>query len=221
MDKTNAVSAWLFSGIFDLYVGFSLEEYHFNKQRVFFSTLGLEKILKSCIIYNRAIEYECLAYNKAKSKIEEIAKEYSHYYEKMIKNIKIQPGIRDELDKMLRKKYFVSTDEDGKEKFSVSGKKLIKFLEAIYQESRYPTAVPISNKFKVNKHYNIEPMGSSELIDFIYKICLTIIKHLKVKINLLAKMEKVENYLAPNDKWIRFKNIFFKETNGNIADFFS
>jgi hypothetical protein len=43
MDTTTAVSAWVMSGIFDLYFAFSIEGISFNKQKTFYNAMGLEK----------------------------------------------------------------------------------------------------------------------------------------------------------------------------------
>jgi len=216
MHKETAVSAWVFSGIFDLYVGFYLEAFHLSKPRVFYSTMGLEKILKGYILYENANEYENLPESESLEKIDKIARRYSHKYEKMITEI-IEPKIGQSISKILETDYLLGPD--GSENYK--GRDFLQALSKVYMESRYPTAEPISTNFRANDYFNWDILHSSNLIDFIYNISIEVLKNLKGKVNLIPKMERVEGYLGGTDVWRRFKNIFFAETNGNIADFFN
>ena len=215
MDKTTAVSAWAMSGIFDLYFAFSIEGLSFNKHKTFYNAMGLEKILKAYFISNRSAEYKNLNVDASKRKIEKIAKNYGHNYQKMIKAIKKNSELSANVKAILSKSYMRIN------KISYNGNKFLKALEKIYQESRYPSATPVSRGFVVNKFYEINPINTSALIELIYDVSILILKYLKKDINFIPKISRVENYHSEVDSWIRFKRIFFKESNGDIIRFFN
>ena len=50
MRKQDAVGTWLFSGVWDLYAGFIIDDLYFNKQSVFLTIMGLEMILKAYVL---------------------------------------------------------------------------------------------------------------------------------------------------------------------------
>lgn len=216
MDKDTAVSAWAFSGIFDLYVGFYLEAFHLSKPRVFYSTMGLEKVLKGYVLQEFSHEYENMQESESLNRIESIAKRYSHNYERMIDEI-IEPQIGEPIAKILETDYLVNPDGD----VNYNGRDFLHALYTVYMESRYPSAEPISQNFRANEHFNWDILHSSSLIDFIYNISIEVLKDLKGKVNLIPKMETIEGHLNGIDAWRRFKNIFFAETNGDITDFFN
>jgi len=216
MNKETAVSAWIFSGIFDLYVGFYLEAFHLSKPRVFYSTMGLEKILKGYILHECANEYENLQENESLGRIDRIARRYSHNYERMLNEI-IEPQIGQPITNILDTDYLIGPE--GGENYK--GRDFLEALNKVYMESRYPTVEPISNTFRANDHFNWDILHSSNLIDFIYDMSIEVLKNLKGKVDLVHKAERVEGHLGRTDVWRRFKNIFFRETNGNIIDFFN
>ena len=216
MNKETAVSAWVFSGIFDLYVGFYLEAFHLSKPRVFYSTMGLEKILKGYILNECANEYENLQESESLNRIDRIARRYSHNYERMLNEI-IEPQVGQPITNILEADYLIGPEGDRNYK----GRDFLEALGKVYMESRYPTAEPISDSFRANEYLNWNILHSSNLIDFIYDTSIEVLKDLKGKVNLIPKMERVEESLGGTDVWRRFKNIFFKETNGNIIDFFN
>lgn len=215
MNKTTAVSAWAMSGLFDLYFAFSIEGLSFNKQKVFYNAMGLEKILKAYFISIRSSEYKNLNLNDSKAKIENIAKSYGHQYKNMIKTIKKDKGLKADINAIMKKPYMTINNT------SYSGSNFLKALEKIYQESRYPSAAPVSRSFVANKFFEVDPINSSALIDLIYDLSILILNHLKNQINFLPRIEKIEGYHSEIDAWIRFKRVFFKTTNGDIIQFFT
>lgn len=205
MEKEKVVLSWVRRGIKDFYIGYFLIDDVFLWDAPFFYHQGLEKICKSYILASKASEYESLPEQKAKEKINSLAKQEGHELKRMIKKLIHNNVLNREI---LSKQYLQYT-----------GGNIIEILESAYHECRYPMPETISNQYPIrNEKGQIkghwDPIGSSDPRDFAFEVGLKIIKMIERNFNISIPKEK--NLISPlikNNDWIRFRRIFFKENN--------
>lgn len=141
---------------------------------------------------------------------EELKTRWSHSFKKMLKDIGAIIG-QDKVDAIL------STRFDG-----FTGNQFRNVVERGYMESRYPTANPIYRQFPVKKYSKagaklfLDPLASSGLHKFAYRLSQEILLHLKAVENFSDLKISVEKLLGVEDTGRPFTNLFFK---GDVKKF--
>ena len=200
MDIAHTAETWLFYGICDLYFSFHTQDLVFDNHAAFSGIMALEKHLKGALIFGRGAEFSTLGELKAKAKdkVQSIAKEYGHDFQKMISACNEQFG-EDHLNRIV-----------GQDYGGYNGSQLLIVLKSSYMETRYPTTTNVSSQFPIDKNEGIyhNPLSSSGLHDFIFSICGFIIVNLSPAINenkLLGNVTKQYEHL---ESFSRFKNLY-------------
>ncbi len=139
--------------------------------------------------------------NKAKEKINSLAKGWGHDLEEMIN--KIAGSIGNQIIENITSQSF-----DG-----YTGKQLIKVMQAAYLECRYPVPRHIHEEFPVNGKPDMywEPIASSGIEKFCFTFTRTIITHLKEKFDILIPEDSF-NEILNGEAGVRFRNLFLKDT---------
>jgi hypothetical protein len=174
--------------------------------------MGVEKICKGFLLFHNDSVYEQLSEQCARQRIEEeLRTRWSHSLKKMLKDIGAIIG-QDRMNEVL------STRFDG-----FTGKQFRNVVERGYMESRYPTANPIYRQFPVKNNSAggpklfLDPLGSSGLHKFAYRLSQEILLHLKGVENFSDLKISVEKLLGVEETGRRFTNLFFK---GDVKKYF-
>jgi len=198
MDSKHTAETWLFYGVCDLYFSFHTEDWTFDYHSAFSGIMALEKHLKGALLLHRGSEYSSLEESKAKRKVQSIAKEYGHDFEKMISSCNEYFG-NDTLGGLVRQNY------DG-----YKGSELVKVLRDSYMETRYPTTSQVSSSFPVDVKEGIyhNPLSSSGLHHFIFAICEFIVATLSSAIDIKKLLNNVTQQYNHLESFSRFKNLY-------------
>lgn len=205
MDKHIVVQTWLWRGIEHFYLGFMVEEWRWRRYEPFFDYLGLELFCKAYLLAERSSEYKRLDFQKAKHKIDKIARSLRHGLGEMLKEIDRLIG-GNKISKL------INADYDG-----YAGKRIVIVLEAAYFESRYPMPESISKKFPI-KGTNLcwYPLLSSGLSKFAYAVGRELLYVLKSKDSIGIPKAEIEKAILVSDIGERFCRSFFQ---GNIEKY--
>ena len=205
MNRLDVASEWIYSAISDFYFAFCMQNQKFRMYATFFDIMGVEKICKGFLLFHNTSVYEQLSEQCVRQRIEEELKtRWSHSLKKMLKDIGAIIG-QDKVNDILSARF------DG-----FTGKQFRNVVERGYLESRYPTANPIYRRFPVKKYSKggpklfWDPLGSSGLHNFGYRLSQEILLHLKGVENFSDLKISVENLLGVGDTGRRFTNLFFK-----------
>lgn len=210
MNRIDVTSEWIYSAISDFYFAFYTEDQKFMAYATFFEIMGVEKICKGILLFHNASVYEQLSEQCARQRIEvELKKRWSHSLKKMLKDISTIIG-QNKLNDILLARF------DG-----FTGKEFRNVIEKGYMESRYPAANPIYRQFPVKSAKGgaklfWDPLGSSGLHKFAYRLSQEILLHLKGEESFLDLRKSVEKLLGAEDTGRRFTNLFF---DGNIQKY--
>lgn len=210
MNRIDVSSEWIYSAISDFYFAFCTQHQMFRTYATFFEIMGVEKICKGILLFHNATIYEQLNEQCARERIEEeLKRRWSHSLKKMLKDVAAIVG-QNKLNAILSQNF------DG-----FTGKEFRNVIEMGYMESRYPTANPVYRQFPVKDNYGgaklfWDPLGSSGLHKFAYRLSQEILLHLKGEENFLDLRKSVEKLLVAQDTGRRFKNLFF---DGNIEKY--
>jgi len=188
-------------GFDDLMVEFfPLEKWHYYQP--FFLAQAIEKIIKAYLIGKRASEYEALGFQKAKLKIDEIARSYSHNIRDLINAItESTPEVLELL---------------GKNYDSFSGGDFVKVLSSGYEECRYPVPKSICESYPIKGADGAywDPLASSGLEKFAFDLIAIVFRKIKndygLEISKNNWYEPYRNRISEND-WNRFCNLFFEK----------
>ena len=181
-----------------------MENQKFRMYATFFDIMGVEKICKGILLFHNASVYEQLSEQCARQRIEEELKtRWSHSLKKMLKDIGAIIG-RDKVNNILSARF------DG-----FTGKQFRNVVERGYMESRYPTANPIYRQFPIKGSKGgpklfWDPLGSSGLHKFAYRLSQEILLHLKGAATFPDLGVYVQKLLGVGDTGRRFTNLFFK-----------
>ncbi|OGW80451.1 MAG: hypothetical protein A3C47_05610 [Omnitrophica bacterium RIFCSPHIGHO2_02_FULL_51_18] len=196
-----AVTEWMRYGFDDLMVEFfPLEKWHYYQP--FFLAQAIEKIIKAYLIGKRAGEYETLGFQKAKLKIDEIARSHSHNIRNLINAI--TGSIPEVLDLL------------GKNYDSFSGGDFVKVLSSGYEECRYPVPRSICESYPIKGADDAywDPLASSGLEKFAFDLIAIVFRKIKndygLEISKNNWYEPYRNRISEND-WNRFCNLFFEK----------
>lgn len=198
MDSKHTAETWLFYGVCDLYFSFHTEDFTFDCHSAFSGIMALEKHLKGALLLRRGDEYSSLQENKAKSKVQSIAKGYGHDFEKMISSCNDYFGGNALGD-------LVSQDYDG-----YKGSELVKVLGDSYMETRYPATIQVSSSFPVGKKEGIyyNPLSSPGLHHFIFAICEFVVVTLSPAIDVQKLLSNVTQQYNHLESFSRFRDVY-------------
>ena len=208
IDVNSVVLDWLTMGIEDFFLSFRVGELDkFSRHEPFLNAMGLEMFCKGYLLAVKRTEYENLAVEEAKIKVNDLAKEMRHEVGIMVKEIKEHIG-QGKVQLLLDKKYDVID-----KKFDLTGLKVLKAIEASYFECRYPVPNPFYRKFPVSKlkgSYKAywDPVNSSGLHEFCYELGRVILTDLKVKFDIEIPRSWWNQHIV-GDEGRRFENLFF------------
>ena len=166
--------------------------------------MGVEKICKGILLFYNSSVYEQLSGQSARQRIEEELKtRWSHSLKKMLKDIGPIIG-------QAKVNAILSARFDG-----FTGTQFRNVVERGYMESRYPTANPIYRQFPIKNPKGgsklfWDPLGSSGLHKFAYRLSQEILLHLKGAENFSDLQTSVQKLLGVEDTGRRFTNLFFK-----------
>ena len=158
----NPVEVWVRYGVSDLYFGFINQANAVFRYGTFFYIMAAEKHLKALLLYERKSEYENISnIDSKRKKVDDIARRYSHKFDKMIEDAA-------NIYQSRLEKEFMPTEYLG-----FSKDDLIKAMYEGYMETRYPSALSVSRLFPVKtaKGMYHAPLGSSFFTDFTRLIC--------------------------------------------------
>ena len=204
MNRLDVASEWIYSAISDFYFAFCMQNQKFRMYATFFDIMGVEKICKGILLFHNAPVYEQLSEQCARQRIEEELKtRWSHSLKKMLKDIGAIIG-QDKVNDILSARF------DG-----FTGKQFRNVVERGYMESRYPTANPVYRQFPIKNSKGgpklfWDPLGSSGLHKFAYRLSQEILLHLKGAATFQDLGVCVQKLLAVEDTGRRFTNLFFK-----------
>ncbi len=196
---------WVWYGVEDLYFAFCIEYDPHKPYALFAEIMGLEKILKSYLLFKNGNKYSSLSKNEAYEVIECLVKKWGHSIKRML----------DETSKLLKNDEIKKVKESNYDGYI--GSDLVKAIEAGYMESRYPVYRPIYEQFKikgVDLYQN--PLESSGIKKFIYEICRTILVQLKTEIDLEPIGRDFIKVYGSRESTRRFINLMF---NGDIKNY--
>jgi len=198
MEPVDVVKKWVWCGVEDLYFAFCIEYNPHRSYALFAEIMGLEKILKSYLLFKNGNKYSSLSMAEAQEIIECLVKKWGHSIERMLKET--SQLLDNDTIKIIKDKNY-----DG-----YTGRDLVKAIEAGYMESRYPVARPIYKQFKmkgVDLYY--DPLESSGITKFIYEICRTILIQLKTEIDLAPIGSDFIKVYGSRESTQRFINLIF------------
>ena len=198
MNIAHTSETWLFYGMCDLFFALHTEEWVFDYHSAFSGIMALEKHLKATIILSRGNEFSSLEEGRAKAKVQAIAKEYSHNFEKMISSCNEYFG-DDQFSNLINQNY------DG-----YNGNELCKVLRDSYMETRYPTTTQVSQEFPIDENEGIyhNPLGSSGLHKLIFSVCEFVIVNLSSAIDEDKLLRNVTQQYSHLESFSRFKNLY-------------
>jgi len=163
------IGTWIRYGLSDLYFGYRNQEGEFYRYSVFFHIMAAEKHLKAVLIYANREQYDSLSsFEEKKTKVDSLAREYSHNFKNMIMDV--NSLLEKEMDENLVTEHY-------------SGYKSESLIQAMYEgymETRYPSVRSASRHFPVESAEGMyhDPLGSSFFTDFIEMICVKCWKYL-------------------------------------------
>ncbi|MDD2716781.1 MAG: hypothetical protein PHW04_12885 [Candidatus Wallbacteria bacterium] len=202
LSKEQAVNWWIYHSFLHFVAGKALEEIddvspinsHFEP---YFCYMGIELLCKAFIIAENSASFSSLEFEKAKTKIDEIAKDISHKIEKVIKKIGIDNPNCD-IPSILKTKYD-----------NLSGEEALTCLEAAYIETRYPVPIGIHKKFPLTINIYHDPLNCSAIIDFSYALGRALLFLIKEKHHIFFDETIMGNSVLSSGQWRRFVNLFF------------
>lgn len=198
MDRERVAKTWLFRGLSDLFFAFDSDNPAFEDNARFSEIMGLEKFLKAVLLYQRHAEYEALALDEARQRLNKMAMDYGHKFNVMLKAL-TDAGLRD-IEQIRRNDY------DGYE-----GDQLVHAVEKGYMETRYPVPTPVSDKFPIgNTGFTHDPLSSSGITRFIYAICNACFHELSQKVDFTDMLNQFRETFQHRESFSRFDNSFWE-----------
>lgn len=198
MTPTLVAKTWAYYALSDLYFGFDTDEKEFSDQALFHEIMGLEKFLKSLLLLLEGHQYCHLDDQKAKMKVNCIAKTFGHNIKKMVQRISEKIS-QEDIENIM------ATDFDG-----YSGKDLINAIESGYMETRYPVPRPISDSHPVpNTAYTTDPLGSSGITKCVYCLSNYCFLELRKRIDVRDLVRDFQKNYGHRESFGRFNNLFW------------
>lgn len=200
LTREDVVLAWLRRSISDFFFAFKISG-SFVRYGPFFNYMGFELVCKSYLLGCRASDYESLPFQKALRKVDQIAKkELAHKLSDIIDDIR-QRKPSGNIAELLSKNF------DG-----FSGADLVRTLESVYLECRYPVPEPISWQFPIKgkKRMFYDPVYSSGLSKFCYATAREVLVYIRDDFSIKVPRTFLES-LRPKKTYSRFRNLFFKD----------
>lgn len=203
MNYERVVITWVWRGLSDLICAFSLERNVFWDQARFLEVMALEKFLKAVILLAESDSYESLPVEEARSCINSIAMGFNHKIEKMLNTVDGHIG-GDKVAQAILGDYS-----------DYSGREMIRVIQSGYLEYRYPVAVPIYKSFPLGDNCFKDPLGSSAITEFAYRICNISFFHLQKNVAFDGILEHFERRYGELDAFGKFNNLFWSYENHN------
>ena len=207
IDVNSVVLDWLTMGIEDFFLSFRVGELDkFSRHKPFLNAMGLEMFCKGYLLAVKRREFEGLAIEEAKGKVNDLAKEMRHKVGFLVEEIKDYIG-QGKVQLMLDKKYDVIDENVG-----LTGAIILEAIEKSYLECRYPVPKPFYRKFPVSKlkgSYKAywDTVNSSGLHEFCYELGREILTDLKAKFDIEIPQSWWNQHIV-GDEGRRFENIF-------------
>lgn len=208
IDVNSVVLDWLTMGIEDFFLSFRVGELDkFSRHEPFLNAMGLEMFCKGYLLAVKRTEYENLAVEEAKIKVNDLAKKMGHKVGALVKEIKKNIG-QNEIQSLLVKKYDV-IDRN----ISLTGCLILQAIEASYLECRYPVPNPFYRKYPVSKLIGVhdaycDPINSSGLKEFCYELGRVILTDLNANFGIGIPGSWWNQHIV-GDEGRRFENLFF------------
>lgn len=188
---------WLRRGIEDLYFSFRTDWDQLQDYSTFVMIMGLEKHLKAVLLYNAHADYEALNHQDARSKIDKLARVWSHRFLDMIEEIDKRGWVP--LRHILERQHYCWT-----------GTQLVKAITAGYQETRYPVVRESWRDFPSSEDSRTyhDPLGSSDVGGLIQEVCTACFNYLSIHSDLTPVLSKIHERHCDDEPFERFKNVY-------------
>lgn len=213
IDPDQVVLIWVTRGIEYFFLSFRVSEMdRHSRFDQFLNAMGLEMICKGYLLAVYRTEYEGLVEKKAKERINELAKNWGHDVQKLIKIIKRNIG-EEKIQPFLEKEFrgFEPTIDLHRKNKNLS-KTVLSGIESAYLECRYPVPQPFykDKQFKVIgvEDAYFDPLCSSDIHRFCYEFCRLILTDLKENFGLCIPRWWFNQKITGN-KGRRFGNLLF------------
>ncbi len=214
MSRKKAVTEWTKKAIEKYYLGFVIPDRiseYYDDYEPFYYAHGLEVLCKAYVIGKRHPEYKNMPFSKAKSVIDNIAKEYKHNLFRLLRAL---------IDyNALPTGFMAATHHHSNiNNVDITNEDILKTLSALYIEARYPVVEldykrhylekVKDNPKATNKRYPEIPKLSHQIERFSREMFLLIITKIEREFMLKELRHKLCEDIDNND-WARFSNLFF------------
>jgi hypothetical protein len=208
ISKEDVVLAWTYTAIEDFLMAFYVED-KFPEMRTFFCHQGLEKLCKAYLLGLESDKYEKLSEKAARKFLNECAKNLNHWL----------AGTNKLIDRLVRQgvlsKEPLERPYDEYEGKKVTGFDVLKWLDAAYEETRYPfipvnvhEAYPLKKGNVVIGHWAV--LSSNTPTDFAFDLARKIIRAIEKEYKVAVSKDKPSSRIS-NDEWERFCRLFFSD----------
>jgi hypothetical protein len=207
MEPELVARVWAASGLSDLFAAFCISRPFYSHAR-FLEIMGLEKLLKGRLLYDRASEYRSLDREPAKQVLDRLARGWGHKVDVMIGEI--AAGAPDAgLDRLADGRY----DQ-------YPGRALLNVMVQGYLESRYPVLRLSSEAFPTEiEGVHWDPLNSSAISKMVHALTRVLMAEFK-RLGLSRSIWEsfLSAYGEEEGDVRRFVNITFK---GRVEDYLS
>jgi len=215
MDKASVIQAWVVAGVKDCFISFEFEtENKWREYSTFFCHQGLEKICKAYILARSASTWEHLPENEGLVRVNKMAKDLGHNLKTLISCLRSRHVLP------MPSRAQTSSKNKGHRGVSYSEDELIEILEAAYIEARYPIpkSDQIHRQYLLWQHPRLKdikmfsrPIGETAPIKYARKTALAVLKRIESDFSITIPQEKNSvSGRVPDDKWKKFRSVFFK-----------
>jgi hypothetical protein len=206
ISKQDVVLTWTCTGIDDFFMAFYVEN-KFPEMSTFFCHQGLEKLCKAYLLGLESDKYEKLPEKAAREFLNKHAKGLKHWLagaDKLIDSLIRLDALSEE---PLKRQYAEYDDK------KVKGHDLLEWLDAAYEEARYPfipvnvhEAYPLKKGNVVIGHWAV--LSSSTPTDFAFDLARKIIRAIEKEYEVAVSKDKPSTRIY-DDEWERFCRLFF------------
>jgi hypothetical protein len=206
MNRQQVAKTWIHYGLTDLYFAFDSDD-AFSDNVLFSEIMGMEKFMKAVLLFHLYQEYEDLAHQDAKERINKFAKsgKMGHNFEIMFNDLSLlMPSAIARI---------MQSDFDG-----YTGSELIRAVYSGYMETRYPVPTRISDTFpKEDTEFTHNPLWSSGITKFIYAVCNACFTSLSLEIDFTDLISQFSQRFSHKESFQRFNNYFWEISPFGVA----
>lgn len=199
-------TAWILSGVRDLLLASAIEQEHlFFRPSVFHQIMALEKVFKGALLFAQADAYDGLPKQEALRAADKKARAWGHDLHRILQ----------EADKTFAP--WSSSRILGKKYGQLSGRDLIDACIVGYEETRYPTPLPVSSRYPVEEPWGFyDPLNSTAPRDCIYELCREMLAQLKLRGGVAGLHQRITEELLSTEIGQRFSRQFFADRESDM-----